>query len=753
MVAEVVLRESVWNTNRPYDYLVPTELEEKIRVGQYVRAPFGKGNRPCVALVLNLKENASPAPEGKTIRLKNLHSIVEEEPVLNEEQIQLLVFLTKRYACTYGSAMQQMVPALVTKRTGRNQLMVSILSEEKAREAILSDSVGSLPQLRVLEWLLDVEEMPLADLMQELSISRSPIDTLAKNGLVKIESVHISAEQQQKNNSSDCVEPVPHASKHELNEHQKNAVKEILETEGHKEFLLYGVTGSGKTEVYLHVTEKILERGGSVLYLVPEISLTPQTVARIRSRFPDRIAVLHSRLTAKERYDSWKMIQKGEVRIVVGARSAVFAPIRNLQLIILDEEHDPSYKADTMLRYSARDVARYRARINGIKLLLGSATPSVETFFAAKNGVMRKLDLPERAVGGATLPRVEIVDMQAELDAGNRSLFSRKLYKAMKIALENGEQVMLLLNRRGYSRNVFCHSCRTPVTCPDCDVTMTMHTKTMGSRKLLICHYCGKVLPMPVNCPSCGSEYIGERGDGIQKLEDWVSEDFPQARVLRMDQDTTSTRNAHAAILEKFRNHEADILVGTQMIAKGHDFPNVSVVGILGADSVLWQSDYRARERAFQLLAQVSGRAGRGEVPGKVFIQTMCPESPVYQQAASQDYEQFYESEIRYREDLAYPPFRAMGGVLVTNENEEACRNQAAMVAQTLREISARLGSEDFMVLGPCPANVPKIMNRYRYQIAIRAKAKAFLSQAFHNLLLSYANYGFSISVDIDAMW
>ncbi len=752
MVAEVVLRESVWNTNRPYDYLVPSELESRVKVGQYIRVPFGKGNRPCVALVLALKDAPAPHPEGKTIRLKELDSIVEEEPVLNPEQLKLLSFLTKRYSCTYGSAMQQMVPALVTKRSGRNQLMVSLLSEEKAREALLSDSVGSLPQMRVLEWLLDVEAMPLADLMQELSISRSPIDTLAKNGLVKIESVHITAEEQQKNIWNDEPQTEITSGTPELNDHQKQAVQEILHGEGFQQFLLYGVTGSGKTEVYLHVTEKILEMGGSVLYLVPEISLTPQTVSRIRSRFPDRIAVLHSRLTAKERYDSWKMIQKGDVRIVVGARSAVFAPIRNLKLIILDEEHDPSYKADTMLRYSARDVARFRAKSAGIKLLLGSATPSVETFYASQVGVIRRLDLPQRAVGGATLPKVEIVDMQEEQEAGNRSMFSRKLYKAMKEALGKGEQVMLLLNRRGYSRNVFCHSCRTPVTCPECDVAMTMHTKTMGQRKLLICHYCGKVIPMPQSCPSCGSEFIGERGDGIQKLEDWVSEDFPNARVLRMDQDTTSTRNAHATILEKFRKHEADILVGTQMIAKGHDFPNVSVVGILGADSVLWQSDYRARERAFQLLAQVSGRAGRGEVPGKVFIQTMCPDSPVYLQAASQDYEQFYESEIRYREDLSYPPFRAMGGILITHENEEACRNQASMVAQTLREMSANLG-EDFLVLGPCPANMPKIMNRYRYQIAVRAKTKAYLSDGFTKLLTAYANYGYSVSVDIDAMW
>ncbi len=751
MVAEVVLRESVWNTNKAYDYLVPEELREKIRVGQYIRVPFGNGNRPCVALVLKLKE-AQATSEARAFRMKSIHSIVEEEPVLNSEQLEILYFLTRRYATTYGSAMQQMVPALVTKRTGRSQLVVSLVSEEKAREAIDSESISSLPQLRALQWLMEVEEMPLADLMQELSISRSPIDTLAKNGLVTIRSVHVSAEQRAAAEEQGSEEPCEKQERHILNPEQKVAVEAILNAKGNQEFLLFGVTGSGKTEVYLQVTEEILKRGGSVLYLVPEISLTPQTVSRIRSRFPEKIAVLHSRLTAKERYDSWKKIQNGEVRIVVGARSAVFAPVSDLQLIILDEEHDSSYKADTMLRYSARDVARYRAKKAGITLLLGSATPSVETYYAAKHGYMQLLTLKNRAVGEAILPKVELVDMQQELDAGNRSLFSRKLYTATKQALARGEQVMLLLNRRGYSRNVFCHSCRTMVTCPECEVPMTLHTKTMGARRLLICHYCGKVIPEPETCPSCGSEYIGDRGDAIQKLEDWVTEDFPEAKVLRMDQDTTSTRHAHAKILEQFRNHEADILIGTQMIAKGHDFPNVSVVGVLGADTVLFQSDYRARERAFQLLAQISGRAGRGNVEGHVFIQTFCPDSPIYQMAAAQDYEKFFDSEIKYREELAYPPFRALGGILITHENEEACKNQATMVAGTLREMASGLGT-DMIILGPCPANMPKIMNRYRYQIVVRAKNKALLSDGFMKLQKAYAGYGYSISVDIDTMW
>ena len=446
------------------------------------------------------------------------------------------------------------------------------------------------------------------------------------------------------------------------------------------------------------------------------------------------------------------MIQKGEVNIVVGARSAVFAPVQNLKLIILDEEHDASYKADTLLRYSARDVARYRARKAGIKLLLGSATPSIETFYAAKLGYIRLLTLKNRAVSGAVLPKVEIVDMQKELEGNNRSMFSRKLYTAMKEALSRGEQVMLLLNRRGFSQNVYCTSCRSMIRCPECDVPMTLHTKTMGRHKLLICHYCGKVIPQPDTCPYCSSEYLAIRGDGVQKLEDWAEQDFPGARVLRMDQDTTSYRGAHEKILTAFKNHEADILVGTQMIAKGHDFPKVSVVGILGADSVLWQSDYRARERAFQLLAQISGRAGRGDVPGRVFIQTLCPDSEIYTYAASQDYEKFFESEIKYREQLSYPPFRAIGGIMITHENEEACSMQANMVAGTLREMAVNLG-DDMMILGPCPAGIPRLMNRYRYQIVVRAKNKGLLSDGFTKLQQSYAGYGISISTDIDAMW
>ena len=747
MVAEVVLRDGVWQTNKIFDYLVPEEIADKVCAGQYVRVPFGKGNRAEVALILKIKESSD-----SKYALKKIASLVEEEPVLNEEQLQLLLFVVKRYACTYGSAMHQMVPALVTKRTGRSQLVVSLEDPEKAKEALESEAVGSIQQIRALEWLLEVKEMTLADLMQELSISRSPIDTLAKSGLVKTRSVKFSAEELAtiKNPFEDL--PQVEAKEVDLNPEQEAAVKEVLESEEKKEFLLFGVTGSGKTEVYLRITEQILEQGGSVLYLVPEISLTPQTVARIRSHFPNGIAVLHSRMTAKERYDSWKMIQKGEVQIVVGARSAVFAPIRNLKLIILDEEHDSSYKADTLLRYSARDVARFRARKAGIKLLLGSATPSVETFYAATHGYMKLLTLHNRAVSGSVLPEVSIIDMQKEKDTGNTSIFSRKLYKAMRDALSRGEQIMLLLNRRGFSQNVYCTSCRSMIRCTECDVPMTLHTKTMGRHRLLICHYCGKVIPMPSCCPSCGSEYLAIRGDGIQKLEDWAMEDFPSARIIRMDQDTTSYRGAHEEILTKFKNHEADILVGTQMIAKGHDFPKVSVVGILGSDSVLWQSDYRARERAFQLLAQISGRAGRGDIPGHVFIQTVCPDSEIYSYAATQDYEKFFESEIVYREQLAYPPFRAIGGIMVTHENEEMCAMQAGMVADTLRQMAANLG-EDMLILGPCPAGIPRLMNRFRYQIVVRAKNKGLLSDGFTKLQQAYAGYGFSISVDIDAMW
>lgn len=749
MIAEIVLRECVWQTNKKFDYLVPAHLTEKIRVGQYVRVPFGKGNKSNVALILKLKDTSE-----SNYKLKEIESLVEEEPVLNEEQLALMHFLVNRYASTYGSAMHQMVPALVTKRTGKSQLVVSLTNIEQAEEALQNEVLDSIQQIRTLEWLLEIDEIPLSDLMQELSISRSPIDTLARKGLVQIRSVKFSAEeiQARKNEAKEEVDSAFAQEKHELNVEQQAAVDAVLKAEGRKEFLLFGVTGSGKTEVYLHIAEEILKTGGSVLYLVPEISLTPQTVARIKSFFPSRIAVLHSRMTAKERYDSWKSIQKGEVQIVVGARSAVFAPVQNLQLIILDEEQDSSYKADTMLRYSARDVARFRANRAGIRLLLGSATPSVETYFAATHGYSTLLPLRHRAVSGASLPNVSIVDMQKEQESGNRSIFSRKLYTAMKHALQNGEQIMLLLNRRGYSQNVYCTSCRSMVRCPDCDVPMPLHTKTMGNRKLLICHYCGKVVPMPQTCPTCGSEYVTIRGDGVQKLEEWVTNDFPEARIIRMDQDTTSYRGAHAQILQKFKDHEADILIGTQMIAKGHDFPKVSVVGILGADGMLWQSDYRARERAFQLLAQVSGRAGRADVPGNVFIQTVQPDTPIYGLAATQDYERFFETEIAYREQLAYPPFRAIGGIMITHEDENICANQAAMVAGTFREMAKNLG-DDMMILGPCPANMPRLMNRYRYQIVVRAKNKALLSDGFMKLQTAYAGYGISIAVDIDAMW
>ena len=504
-----------------------------------------------------------------------------------------------------------------------------------------------------------------------------------------------------------------------LNEEQQYAVDRFCSDyrSGKREtYLIHGITGSGKTEVYMEIMSHVLQDGKQVILLIPEISLTYQTVMRFYKRFGDKIAILNSKLSAGERYDQWEKAARGDVSVMIGPRSALFAPFSNLGLILIDEEHEGAYKSETMPRYHAREVAAERARMSGAALVMGSATPSLESYMKAQNGKYALLSLTRRAVKGSILPKTQVVDMRAEMNAGNKSIFSRIMDELIDERLKKGEQTMLFINRRGYSNFVSCRSCGKAITCPHCDVSLTLHGKNR-----LVCHYCGYTISLMKNCPSCGSPYIAGFGVGTQKIEEFTKMRFPNARILRMDADTTAKKGGHETILEAFANHEADILIGTQMIVKGHDFPDVTLVGILAADLSLNTPDYRSSERTFQLLTQAAGRAGRANLPGNVIIQTYQPDHYAVQAAAAQDYKMFYSHEINYRRLLNYPPVCHMAAVLFSCKDEELLNEFTKLAWQKLS------GYDE--CIGPVRAPVYKVNDIYRKILYIKCEKCAILDQ------------------------
>ncbi|MBN1892108.1 MAG: primosomal protein N' [Clostridiales bacterium] len=744
MIASVVLRECVRRTDRMFDYIVPEELEDSICPGQYVRVPFGGGNRIETALVLDVR-----AQSDYSEKLKAVIEIIDKIPVLHEDQMQLIRYVRTRYTCTHGDAIRLMVPSFVTERKEKTHQVVCVSDEAKAISVLAENELNSLAQIRVLEMVLESNEVPVSEILNALSISRSPITSLRKKGLISIMNRKACASPSGDEEDDRWAQETQFPT---LSDHQRKAVDAILSDDIPNESLLFGVTGSGKTEVYLRCAQKIVSGGGSVIFLVPEISLTPQMIRWVRERFPDGLAVLHSRLTPKERYEQWDMIRKGEARIVIGARSAIFAPLTDLQLILVDEEQDTSYKSETHPRYHARDIARMRSRITGAKLVFGSATPAVETYYSATQGYTKRLLLPDR-VKDAVMPKVHIVDMREELIGGNRSILSRQLKSEMSRAFKKGEQAILFLNKRGYSSFVLCRACGHTILCPHCSVAMTLHAPGRGRKPIMICHYCMYAQNVPKTCPECNSSLQGRIGMGTQQLEEAVRSEFPDRQVIRMDQDTTAGKDAHARLLNAFRKKEADILLGTQMIAKGHDFPDVTVVGIISADLLLRASDFRAGERAFQLITQASGRAGRADKPGNVYIQTYSPEDEMVTCAASNDYEAFFEKELEYRKRLGYPPFLAFGSLVLSSKEEKTGHDQIRMVKEHLDLCVAKFPDVSIRVFGPGPALMYKLRDRYRFQINIKAPNKSMLSSLFHSVQERFSGMDYAMHMDIDPLW
>lgn len=722
MFAEVVVDVPTVKAARPFHYGVPERLRGSVKVGRAVVVPFG--GRRLVGYVVGFVETPDVA------NVKDIIEVAWQVEPLPEEMMALATWMTSRYMCLPAEAIAQMFPAAVRQRRANAKTAAFVelaISSEEARAFIAGAERRAPRQAEIVRALLERGGRLVRSGGKDTAVRASPdaVRALIRKGILASKRIEVMR--------SPLGAAAPRAGRTpvRLTADQERAVSAVLaamDERGPKPILLHGVTASGKTEVYMRAIEAALVRGSSAIVLVPEIALTPQLAGAFHERFGGLVALLHSRLSAGERYDEWRRAERGEARIVVGARSAVFAPVRKLGLVVVDEEHENSYKQEESPRYHAREVACERARAAGCVCVLGSATPSVESFYRARTGEYDYLALTSR-VEMRPLPSVEIVDMREELARGNRSIFSRALMRAIRERLARREQVILFLNRRGHSTFVLCRECGHALRCPECDVALTYHAEEGRMR----CHYCDHEEAVPDACPKCGSSYIKYFGAGTERIEREVTRVFPQARVVRMDLDTTRTKMAHEKIVNMFHSGQYDILVGTQMVAKGHDFPRVTLVGVVSADTCLNLPDYKAGERTFQLLTQAAGRAGRGERPGEVIIQTYAPDHYSVQRARDHDYLGFYEEEVRARRDLLYPPFVHLVLVVVSGEDPRDVERHATSLGAALR-VAARdpvppplaretgLGESPpgVRVLGPAPCAMKRVKRLHRWQVLVK---------------------------------
>ncbi len=715
MVAEVVFSRG---PEQPFDYAVPETLRGVVAAGSRVRAPFGKGDRLvtgyCVALENRLDER----------RLKPLDSVIDERPLLSPAMLRLTQWIAEYYLCPWGQVIDTVVPAGVRQSVGtRETQFVSLPNHVAARLAQLKLTAT---QKKIVTTLANrAEPLPINDLARLAGCTTAPIKALEKKGWLTFQTRRV-----ENDTLAAAVESMRQADL-AMNEDQTRALETIvssLRSRDHKTVLIHGVTGSGKTEVYIQAIQEVVRFGRQAIVLVPEISLTPQTEERFRSRF-GAVAVLHSHQSDIQRRRHWNEIAGGRVSVVVGARSAVFAPARNLGLIILDEEHEGSFKQDSSPRYHARDVALERARAESIPLVLGSATPSLESWYRAQTGQYELVSMPRR-VFNRPLPAVNVIDLCSEFrDRRARGAISRQLAAVMEATLREDGQIILLLNRRGFSTHIQCPSCGKVLRCPHCAIALTHHLQ----QQIALCHYCDHQEPAPTECPECHFAGIRYGGFGTQRLEAEVKARFPDHACLRMDTDTMQRPGSHEAALGRFRDGEVRILVGTQMIAKGLDFPNVTLVGVINADTALHFPDFRASERTFQLVTQVAGRTGRGEKGGRVLVQTFCPDHPAIVAAAKHDYDTFAAGDLPDREAFGYPPFGSMLRLVVRGEGERLTAEFAEMLATRLRDL---LGAATFTwrVLGPAPAPIAKLRGNFRFQIQAQASDGAGLRQAVRQL-------------------
>ncbi len=721
MYADVIVDISAENLDRTYQYKIPEKLLERVTIGSRVYIAFGNRKSLIKGYVVGLSEKPKLAVD----RIKDIAGMVEGEVSTDDKMIELAAWLKENFGSTMNEALKCVIPVKKKVQKLIKRRIMPAAEEEILRAShALAVRKGYRAKERLLAELINEKEFGIdySLVTGKLNISAATIRSLQTEGLIRIEEETVFRDPL-KNLQGET------GFRQQLNESQQSVVDSITEDirAGRRgDYLIHGVTGSGKTEVYMSVIDEVVRQGKQVIMLIPEIALTYQTVKRFYRRFGDGISIMNSKLSAGERYDQYLRAEEGLTQIVIGPRSAIFTPFERLGLIIIDEEHEASYKSENSPKYSTREVAFRRGEQEGASVILGSATPSLESYSAAMAGRIRLFKLTERA-GGAELPKIDVVDLREEMKAGNRSIFSRLLHEQIEDRLNRSEQVMLFLNRRGHSGFVNCRSCGKVVKCPHCDVSLTFH----NSGKLL-CHYCGYSANMVDRCPSCGSPYIKAFGLGTQKVEEMLHSEFPSAGILRMDADTTRAKESYEEILSAFANNEADILVGTQMIVKGHDFHNVTLVGILLADLSLYSEDFRSAEKTYELLAQAAGRAGRGKRRGSVVIQTYNPEHYAVTYAAANDYESFYEEEIGFRRLMNYPPSWNMLRILILSESEESAGKQALIIKERLQEECAE--KKITKLFGPAPAPVFKINDVYRMLIYIKSADYSALVKIKNNL-------------------
>lgn len=698
--ANIIVEISHEKVDRPFQYKIPEEYQNSIEPGDMVLIPFGAGNKLIHGCVMEITDKNN-YPVNK---LKDIAALEKDRIGPEEIMIKLAWWMKETYGSTMSLALKTVLPVKIKEKHLEHKTVSSNLSKEELLQ-YLDERIpkNAIAQRKLLEAFLEVEEVEWDFITKKMQVSSQVVKALVEKNILLItsENKYRSPVHVEKKQSKPVV----------LSKFQQDIVDTVindLKNQKKETYLLHGITGSGKTEVYMELIQHMLEQKKQVIMLIPEIALTYQTLFRFYQRFGDLVSVMNSKLSKGERFDQFERARTGEISIMIGPRSALFTPFKQLGLILIDEEHETSYKSETMPKYHAREVALQLAKLTGACVFLGSATPSLEAFYQAKEKNFTLFQLSERLTG-QQLAKVYTVDLREELKEGNRSIFSRKLRELMEERLANKEQIMLFLNRRGYSGFVSCRSCGHVMKCPHCEVSLSEH-----NNKRLICHYCGYSEEMVKNCPVCSSTYISGFRAGTQQIEEQLMRYFPTAKVLRMDADTTRNKDQYEQILSAFANEEADILIGTQMIVKGHDFKNVTLVGILAADLSLAVNDYRASERTFQLLTQAAGRAGRGKKEGEVVIQTYQPEHYSVQYAAKQDYEGFYEEEMSYRKMLRYPPAASMAAVLISGIEEET-------VGDLAKRVAARINKrEQLSVMGPAPATVKKINDIYRYMIYLK---------------------------------
>ncbi len=776
--ANVIININHSDVDRIFDYGIPKGIENIVKEGMRVIVPFGNSNKKTEGYIINISDNTDVPSE----KLKNIINICDSFPIFSKEMIELALWMKKKYYTTLSACLKTIMPSGIGIKTSwlivLNDYNENIVITDKEKEIVdflkennnvslkndieeyfgknINNHLKSLKQKTVIsirqsikgqnyeknirylklnideyfeqkynellkykrnekqkeivEFLMDYDEIKVSEIKEEFGDINSTLKTLEKKGIIKI---YNKTEKRDIFNIENYNKTYPP----QFTDEQKKAVEtieNIRKSDNKKPVLVFGVTGSGKTEIYMAIIDKVLKEGKQAIVLVPEISLTPQIVGRFISRFGEKVSYTHSRMNFGERFDQWKKAREGEISVMIGPRSAIFTPFSNLGVIIIDEEHENSYRSETTPKYDAVETAVKLSEITNSLVVMGSATPDICTYHKCINDEYNIVELSERA-NNSSLPDVYIKDMRLELENGNRSIFSEDLYYSIKENLEKGQQTMLFINRRGFSTFVSCRKCGHVMMCDNCNVSYTYHSYSNS----LMCHYCGKTIKNPDICPECGSKYIKYFGTGTQKVEEEVKKYFPNARVLRMDMDTTTKKNSHEKILEAFGKGEADILIGTQMIAKGHDFPNVTLVGIVAADISLNSSSYKSSENTFQLITQVAGRAGRSNKKGKVYIQTYNPENYVIKLSSKQDYKEFYHEETAIRSIMDYPPFGNFFNIMISGENENEVINSAQRLSDIMKYFNRK---KDFLILGPVPAVISKIKNEYRFTITVKSK-------------------------------